>query len=110
MNQHITNISKDIITLQEIADIVFGNFVSTGKYIFERAFVNNKLNYEPLYVTIYNVHRDYHSVKLAFEDKERFFDIVYDPNNDEGTEERYKDMCTQLISNIIDFVVMGINS
>ena len=109
MNQHITNISKNIETLQEIADIVFGNFVSAGEYIFERVFVNNELNYEPLYITIYNVHRDYHSVKISFENKERFFDIVYDPNNDEGTEERYKDMCTQLISNIIDMVVMEKN-
>lgn len=107
MDQHITNISKNIETLQELADIVFnGGFVSAGKYIFERVFVNNKLNYEPLYITIYDIHRDNCSCKLEFENRERFFDIVYDPNNDEGTEERYKDMCTQLISNIIDFVVM----
>ena len=105
MNQHITNISKNIETLQEIADIVFGNFVSAGKYIFERVFINDKLNYEPLYITIYDIHRDCCSCKLAFENKERFFEITYS-TDDEGTEERYKDMCNQLISNIIDFMVM----
>ena len=100
-------IDKDIETLQEIADIVFnGGFVSAGKYIFERVFINNKLKYEPLYITIYDIHRDSCSVKLEFENKERFFDITYDPDNDEVTEERYKDICTQLISNIIDFIVM----
>ena len=106
MDQHITNITKDIETLQEITDIVFnGGFVSAGKYIFERVFINNKLNYEPLYITIYDIHRDSCSIKLEFENKERFFEITYSID-DEGTEERHKDMCTQLISNIIDFMVM----
>lgn len=106
MDQHITNISKNIKTLQEIADIVFnGGFVSAGKYVFERVFINNQLNYAPLYITIYDIHRDCCSCKLEFENRERFFEITYS-TDDEGTEERYKDMCNQLISNIIDFVVI----
>ena len=100
-------INRDIKTLQELADIVFnGGFFYDEEYIFTRMFINNQLNYAPLYITIYDIHRDSCSCKLGFENKERFFDIVYDPNNDEGTEERYKDMCTQLISNIIDFLVI----
>lgn len=100
-------IDKDIKTLQELADIVFnGGFFYGEEYIFTRMFVNSKLDWEPLYITIYDIHRDNCSIKLEFEDKERFFDIIYDPNDDEGTEERYKDMCNQLITHIIDFVVM----
>ena len=103
-------ITKRVKTLQERADIVFnGGFFYDEEYIFTKMFVNDKLDWEPLYITIYNVHRDYCSVRISFENKERFFDIIYDPNNDEGTEERYKDMCTQLISNIIDFMVMEKN-
>lgn len=98
-------IDKNIETLQELVDIVFnGGFFYGEEYIFTRMFVNNKLNYEPLYITIYNVHRDYCSVRISFENKERFFEIMYS-SDDEGTEERYKDMCNQLISNIIDFVI-----
>ena len=100
-------IDKDIKTLQEIADIVFnGGLFYSEEYIFTRIFVDDKLDWAPLYITIYDIHRDSCSIKLGFENKERFFDIIYDSDNDEGTEERYKDMCTQLISNIIDFVVM----
>ena len=100
-------IDKDIKTLQELADIVFnGGFFYDEEYIFTKVFINNESSYEPLYITIYDIHRDCCSCKLEFENKERFFDIVYDSDNDEGTEERYKEMCTQLISNIIDFVVM----
>lgn len=109
MDQRKKYVTKRITTLQQLADIVFnGGFVSAGKYIFERVFVNNKSNYEPLYITIYDIHRDCCYVKLGFEDRERFFEITYS-SDDEGTEERWKDMCTQLISNIIDFVVMGNN-
>lgn len=104
-------INKDVKTLQELADIVFnGGFFYGEEYIFTKMFVNDKSNWAPLYITIYDIHRDSCSIKLGFENKERFFDIVYDPNNDEGTEERYKDMCTQLISNIIDFIVIKNNS
>ena len=104
-------IDKDIKTLQELADIVFnGGFFYDEEYIFTKMFVNNELNWTPLYITIYDIHRDCCSCKLGFENKERFFDIVYEHDNDEGTEERYKDMCNQLISNIIDFVVMEKNS
>lgn len=100
-------ITKRIKTLQELADIVFnGGFFYDEEYIFTKVFVNNKLNYEPLYITIYDIHRDSCSIKLKFENRERFFDIIYDSDNDEGTEERYKESCNQLISNIIDFVVM----
>ena len=103
-------ITKRVKTLQELADIVFnGGFFYSEEYIFTKVFVNNESNYEPLYITIYDIHRDSCSIKLEFENKERFFEIVYDPDNDEGTEERYKDMCTQLISNIIDFVVIKKN-
>lgn len=99
-------IDKEISTLQELADIVFnGGFFYGEEYIFTKMFVNNELNYAPLYITIYDIHRDNCSIKLEFEDRERFFEITYS-SDDEGTEERYKDMCTQLISNIIDFVVM----
>lgn len=99
-------IDKDIKTLQELADIVFnGGFFYDEEYIFTKAFVNDELNYAPLYITIYDIHRDNCSIKLEFEDRERFFEITYS-SDDEGTEERYKDMCTQLISNIIDFMVI----
>lgn len=100
-------IDKDIKTLQELADIVFnGGFFYGEEYIFTRMFVNDELNWEPLYITIYEIHRDYCCIKLEFEDRERFFEITYS-SDDEGTEERYKDMCNQLISNIIDFVVVN---
>ena len=103
-------IDKDVKTLQELADIVFnGGFFYDEEYIFTKMFVNDKLDWEPLYITIYNVYRDYCSVRISFENRERFFDIIYDSDNDEGTEERYKEMCTQLISNIIDFMVMEKN-
>lgn len=100
-------IDKDIKTLQELADIVFnGGFFYGEEYIFTRMFVDDELNWEPLYITIYDIHRDNCSIKLEFEDRERFFEITYS-SDDEGTEERYKDMCNQLISNIIDFVVVN---
>ena len=84
-------INKNIETLQELADIVFnGGFFYGEEYIFTKMFVNDQLNWEPLYITIYDIHRDSCSIKLEFENKERFFDIVYDSDNDEGTEERYK--------------------
>ena len=102
-------IIKRIKTLQELTDIVFnGGFFYSEEYIFTKVFINNESNYEPLYITIYDIHRDSCSIKLGFENKERFFEITYS-TDDEGTEERYKDMCNQLISNIIDFVVMEKN-
>lgn len=99
-------IDKDIKTLQELADIVFnGGFFYGEEYIFTKMFVNDKLDWEPLYITIYDIHRDNCSIKLEFEDRERFFEITYS-SDDEGTEERYKDMCNQLITHIIDFIVI----
>ena len=102
-------VDKNIETLQEIADIVFNKgFIFGEGFKFTRTFVDDELNYTPLYVTIYDIHRDYCCIKLEFEGRERYFEIIYS-SDDEGTEERYKDMCNQLISNLIEFVVMENN-